>query len=276
MKTTKPLITLFILTGIFSSCQKQQVFNQSPEIDLVKQSIDAAIKGDWSTYRSLFHDTAEVYINDWFHKRITPDQYIENLKSHFNNVASFNVAPNSIYEMVVTTEGKHWVHLWTELIYVLKDGQEVRTPDHSVIRVENNKIVFFGGILNSLPRYLAEQSIQKGSLLGIHSGGTITLKPGVTLEQFNEFILTKYLPASDKAFPGTKSFLIKAIRGEKEGSFGTMVIFNSEQERNKYYNNDGSANEEGKAAQQRMQDALDEFGKLVATYKGKYTDWVVQ
>jgi hypothetical protein len=116
--------------------------------------------------------------------------------------------------------------------------------------------------------------IKKGALVGIHYG-TSVLSAGVTQEQFNDFLLTKYIPASEKAFPGSKGYLVKGLRGDHENIFGTMWIFESEQVRNKYYNADGSTTEAGKAAQQKMQAVLDEFAKI-ATYTDKYTDWLVR
>ena len=274
MKTTKSLIALLFLAGIFFSCQKQQVFNQSSEIDLVKKSMDAAAKQDWATYRSLLHDTAQIYINDWFHNPTAPDQFIENLKSHFKNVSELKIAPNTIYEMVVTPEGKHWVHLWTEITYSLKDGNEVPTVEHIVAQVESNKIVFLGAILNSLPRYLAENAIKKGSLIGIHNA-TIKLNPGVTLEQYQQAFVEKMIPAYEKNAPGLKVYWVKGVRGEKENSVGTMWIFPSEQLRSQYFNPDGSSTELGKELQEKIKPAADEMSKL-GTYTYKYTDWLVQ
>ena len=270
----KKLILLTFVAVMFFSCQKQQLFNQSPEIELTKQALDAALKMDWAAHRSFFADTAAIYVNSWFHERFTPDSFIEGLKKHTENVAKWSLAPNSIYEMVVGTNGDHWVHIWTELTYTLKNGKEISTPEHLVCRVENNKIVFYGVVLDALPRYLAENAIQKSSLISVHTV-TVTLKPGVSLEQYKEFYMTKVIPESEKLVPGVKGYLVNAVRGEKKSSLGVIWVFPSEELRNQYFNDDGTTTELGNAVMEKIKPVYDELYKL-GTSSSKYTDWVVQ
>ena len=66
----KYLISLivFVLIGIYS-CQEKQVtkqyFDASPEIDLVKESIEAYLNQDWVTQKSCYSDTAKIWDNEW-------------------------------------------------------------------------------------------------------------------------------------------------------------------------------------------------------------------
>jgi hypothetical protein len=54
-----------------------------------------------------------------------------------------------------------------------------------------------------------------------------------------------------------------------------LYIIKSAQDRDKYYNADGSSSELGKSVNAKLQPVLDEIGKL-GTLTTKYTDWIVQ
>lgn len=99
------------------------------------------------------------------------------------------------------------------------------------------------------------QTIHKGSLIGLHTSGTTpTLKEGVTMEDYVTFFTTKAIPAYEKAFPGIKMYLIKSLRGQDSSSVGVIYMFNSDADRNKYFNNDGTMTELGKAAGAKLND----------------------
>ena len=118
------------------------------------------------------------------------------------------------------------------------------------------------------------QTFQKGNLVGFHVM-TINLDPDATLNQFMDFFVTKVMPEYEKNFPGVKSYLAKGIRGEDENSFAWISIFESEEIRDKYWNEDGTLNELGNSAWEKLQPMIEEGSKL-GTYTTKYTDWLVQ
>ena len=118
------------------------------------------------------------------------------------------------------------------------------------------------------------QTLQKGNLVGFHVT-TVDLKPDVTMEQFQEFYISKVMPEFEKHFPGWKGYSVKGIRGENENSIGMIYVIESEKHRDKYYNEDGSLNELGTATYEKLKPVLDELEKL-GTYTTKYTDWVIQ
>ena len=117
------------------------------------------------------------------------------------------------------------------------------------------------------------QSLQKGNLIGTHVL-TIELKPGVSMEQWQEFYIQKFMPAAEKQFQGWEGHLLKGIRGENENKVGVIYIIKSEKHRDMYYNKDGTMNETGLKAQNKLQPILDEIYKLGA-WEMKYTDWLV-
>ena len=153
----KTFIALFLLIGVFFSCQQRQYFTVSSEIDLIKKCDEAYLKGDWATLRTFYHDTATIYLNTWGREKLTPDQLIEQFKTGLTDYPEYSLAKDGFHEMVINDRGQHWVYNWTEWRGVNKNGKEVRTVVNIAWQVENNKIVFAGFINDNLPLYLATQ-----------------------------------------------------------------------------------------------------------------------
>jgi uncharacterized protein Veg len=118
------------------------------------------------------------------------------------------------------------------------------------------------------------QTLQKGNLIGVHVA-TIKLEPGVTMEQFLEFYQSKVIPVYEKNQVGWKCYIVKSIRGEIKNSFGLIIVIKSENDRDKYYNADGSYTELGNSLMERYKPITDELKKL-GTMTTTYTDWVIQ
>jgi hypothetical protein len=118
------------------------------------------------------------------------------------------------------------------------------------------------------------QSLQKGTLIGTHVM-TVTLMPGVSMEKYMEVFKIKLIPEMEKNMPTWKVYLLKGIRGENNNSFGLLYVIKSAQDRDKYYNVDGSDSELGKSLNVKLKPVLDELGKF-GTLTTKYTDWLVQ
>ena len=120
------------------------------------------------------------------------------------------------------------------------------------------------------------QTVPKGSVLGLHTS-TLTLKEGVSMEDYVQFYTTKAIPAYEKALPGLKMYLVKSLRGQDSSSIGVIFMFNSEADRNKYFNNDGTMTEAGKAAGAKLSGLGKEFDKYETRSNApdKYNDWLV-
>jgi len=118
------------------------------------------------------------------------------------------------------------------------------------------------------------QSLKKGNLIGTHVL-TVDLKPDITMEQWQEFYISKVIPEGEKHDPNWKVYLVKGIRGENENSIGLIHVVKSEEHRDKYYNEDGSLTEFGKAYQEKLNPVFEELNKL-GTYTFTYTDWIIQ
>ena len=112
------------------------------------------------------------------------------------------------------------------------------------------------------------QTLQKGNLIGTHVS-TIELNPGVTMEQFLD-LYTKLLPKYEKAVNGWKFYMTKGIRGENENSYGLIVIIESEEARDQYYDDDG-IKEDVFEKWKTVDEELNKLGKTTT----KYTDWLI-
>jgi len=118
------------------------------------------------------------------------------------------------------------------------------------------------------------QSFQKGNLLGFHVM-TINLEPGVTFIQFKDFFNDKVIPELNRNFPGTRSYIVLENNGVDKNSLGMITVFESQENKDRYYNQDGSRTELGKSAWEMVdpiRNELYKLGKVTATYK----DWIIQ
>ena len=118
------------------------------------------------------------------------------------------------------------------------------------------------------------QSLQKGNLIGVHNL-TVNLDPDVTMNQYKEFFANKVQAEWEKHFTGVKVFLLEGVRGEGENGLGIVWVFETEGDRDKYFNDDGSNTELGTATFEKLQPVTEEWQKL-GTWTSTYTDWVVQ
>ncbi len=112
------------------------------------------------------------------------------------------------------------------------------------------------------------QSFQKGSILALRTDAP-TLNPGVTMNQYADFMINKFAPEIEKLFPGTKVFLLKGDRGEQKGGYAMLIWVESVELRDKLFGAEDSE------TQSKLLPIMEELGKF-ATLSGNYTDWVIQ
>jgi len=137
------------------------------------------------------------------------------------------------------------------------------------------KLVFIT-ILFLLTIAVSGQTLKKGALVVVDSY-ELTLKPDVTLNQFIDFYLNKYIPEFEKNYPGTKVYLLYGDRGEHKNQIGVAMICESVEIRDKYWpKEDGESSELAKAAEAKMAPINEEAGKYMLDAKRKYTDWIVK
>ena len=118
------------------------------------------------------------------------------------------------------------------------------------------------------------QPLKKGNTFGLHVS-TIYLNPDVTMNQYIIFCKTKLFPSFEENMPGVKCYLAKGIKGEYLDSYSFIMFWESKAVMEKYFKQDGSSTEEGKAAFDKMKPVSDEWNKM-GRIVDKYTDWEIQ
>jgi len=121
------------------------------------------------------------------------------------------------------------------------------------------------------------QALKKGDLVGIHTY-SVKLSPGITMEQYADFCLSKAFPEMEKNFQGLKVYLGKRIRGESdkpEFDVTFIWVFASEKDRGKYFTDAGDATELGEAVNKRLEPIFAELEKMGSGTRDRYTDWLI-
>jgi hypothetical protein len=125
-----------------------------------------------------------------------------------------------------------------------------------------------------LSGFVSGQILQKENLVGTHTIKA-TLKPGVTMDQFLTAFTDNLIPIIKSAYHEWQVYLVSSRRGEvPKGTIGIIYLIKSEKDRDKYFNPDGSPNELGKAADDKINKGLETLCKL-GTFETTYTDWIV-
>jgi hypothetical protein len=103
---------------------------------------------------------------------------------------------------------------------------------------------------------------------------TYTLKPGVTIDEWKEFYINKYIPEYEKNFQGVKEYYLFGDRGDKKNQFAVMDVFESVEVRNGY-----SPVENGPSFTDemiKMESINKEAGMYFVNITRTSTDWIVQ
>jgi hypothetical protein len=121
------------------------------------------------------------------------------------------------------------------------------------------------------------QTIKKGSVV-IVSSYEVTLNPDVTMNQFLDFYINKYIPEVEKNYTGVKEYILWGDRGEKKNTIGSLMVCESLAVRDKYWpaENSETISEAVKIAEEKMKAINEEMGKFVIAGKRTYTDWIVK
>jgi hypothetical protein len=125
---------------------------------------------------------------------------------------------------------------------------------------------------------LSAQTLPKGAVVCVNTF-TYTLNPDVTMNQFLDFYLNKYIPEFEKNYPGVKTYVLWGDRGEKKNQIGTMDVYESVAVRDKYYpsENDSTMSAAVKTAVAKMIAINKESSKFfISGGTRTYTDWVIK
>jgi hypothetical protein len=118
------------------------------------------------------------------------------------------------------------------------------------------------------------QTLKKGCIIAFRPF-TVTLQPNVTIEQYQDFMLREYFPELEKAFPGSKAFLLKGNRGTHKDGLAWIWYFDSEQTRGTYWDEDGHSTGAANAAAEKLAPFLEKNNNLVTAMESEFTDWII-
>jgi hypothetical protein len=155
----KRIVGILLVALLFAACKQQpkQWYNASAEIDLAKQVDASFANSDWSSFRAAFSDTAKIWVNtSWSDPSISADTLAANFSTARAGMTDAKLN-NSVYEMIVTDEGDHWVHRWGVWQATLANGKSISWTSNVSFLVSGGKITIAAYIYNALPGYLANQ-----------------------------------------------------------------------------------------------------------------------
>ncbi len=105
---------------------------------------------------------------------------------------------------------------------------------------------------------------------GVHM---VELNPGVDTEDFEAFVLGKFLPAlRNLKAPGVEFHLLKADRGERDGKYLFLMLFDSVETRDRYFPGHNRPSPELLALIKPLQSLSEKWDRLSARSK---TDYVI-
>lgn len=102
----------------------------------------------------------------------------------------------------------------------------------------------------------------------------VTLRPGVTMDQYLDFLKTRYVSEYNKNFPGSKLKLGSPDSWRKKNQYSFFYTFESDKEHHKYYINNGKdMTDECKAAWEKMESVKQEVSKYILDSKRVESEW---
>ena len=161
IKPTKPVMTraftlvMFVLLFSCSNQIERSYLKESPEIEIAKKADKAFGDRDWSTLRSLYSDSAKIFINSWWDKSMTPDEFVDRLQRAADTRLGYQIKDDALYEMIVKNNNEKWVYAWMNLDITYTNGVTGSTVNNRMWRIKNDKIVYFFTIYNGYPLYRA-------------------------------------------------------------------------------------------------------------------------
>jgi hypothetical protein len=118
------------------------------------------------------------------------------------------------------------------------------------------------------------QTLDKGYIVGFHTF-SLHLDPDATFNQYKNFFIQEYIPELDKNFPDIKHYFTEGNRTENKNKIGFIVVFESQEIKDKYYNKDGSQTDLMISIQERIRPTRAELDRL-GTVNTEYTEWIIQ
>jgi len=118
------------------------------------------------------------------------------------------------------------------------------------------------------------QTLEKGGVLALHHY-QITLAPGVTIDQYFDFMTDKLMPEMQKAFQSKiSSKILKGIGENNQHEYAILSYWESLEGFRTYWNDDDTPTEKGAAAMAKVQPLIEKLNAM-GTYTMVPGDWLI-
>lgn len=102
----------------------------------------------------------------------------------------------------------------------------------------------------------------------------VTLRQGITMDQYLDFLRTRYVSEYNKNFPGSKLKIGCTDSWIKKNQYSFFYTFDSDMDYSRYYKNNGKdMSDVCKAAWEKMDSIKKEAGKYILDSKRVNADW---
>lgn len=151
----------------------------------------------------------------------------------------------------------------------VKEG-DPRYPQY-VTRIENVKKSLRETV--TVLMQTKRKSFQRGGSFGLHVLD-VSLSPGVTMDQFLEFMINQYVPEVERHMQGVQVLIMKPRRGD-DHQIAWVNYFISERTRDSYWPEPDTPSEEADLALNQAQSVLFELLKL-GSWSDDYGVWLIE
>ena len=134
--------------------------------------------------------------------------------------------------------------------------------------------LFLSFLFGTTTMQLSAQKLDQNRKNVVFDTYVVTLRPGVTMDQYVDFLKTKVVSEYDKNFPGSKMTIGCPDSWRKKNQYCFLYSFDSEKEFNKYIRNGTEMSDERKAAWEKTRQSIEEEGsKYILDKKRVEVEW---
>ena len=120
---------------------------------------------------------------------------------------------------------------------------------------------------------LSAQKLDQNRKNVVFDSYIVTLRPGVTMDQYVDFLKTKVVSEYDKNFPGSNMTIGCPDSWREKNQYCFLYRFDSVKEFNKYITNGTEMSDEVKAARARMESVKQEESKYILDSRRVEVEW---
>jgi hypothetical protein len=264
MKTLALITTAFLLTGILSAQQLQE--GNLVGTHIAKVTLAPGV-------------TMDQFVNFWktqampAYNEAYPGWKMHLLKSLRGDVPKDNLGILFIIDSQETRD-KYYNPDNTLSDLGKTAAAKLKPMNDEFNKLGSSETTYTDWIVTGKNGQLSQHNLQSGNFIGLHTI-KIDLKPGVTMDQYIQAVNEKVSPEMTRLDPSWHTYPLKKVRGDASEDYGLLYIVDNEKERDKYFNTDGTGNEEMDKINQKSQKLDEEMNKLGTQSSVTWSDWII-